>query len=152
MELDTCNSYACSQLLKGVVVLFVVFSNDNAHHVNTPVETIDHFCTSSEFAARFSKMAISKSEWKLIRQMCNILQLLHDVSQLVSTQTNTMIGMVIPAFNDLFDFLEEQEENETNHQIIQTAATQGLTVLCKYYAKTDSRPLYFAAVCKFHSY
>jgi hypothetical protein len=114
------------------------------------LQTIDYFCSGAEFSARFSHMAISKPEWKLIRQMCDILRPLRDVSHLVSSQTSSTIQTVIPAFNALFDFLEQQEELELNHQIVRTAASLGLAVLRKYYAKTDANPHYFAAVCELY--
>ena len=59
--------------------------------------------------------------------MCILLQPLADVSRLVSSQSTTTIQAVVPAFNDLFDYLEEQEENLANHEIIQITA--GFTFL-----------------------
>ncbi len=62
-----------------------------------------------------------------------------------------LISSVIPCIDDLVRVIDDFKDNPDNHPAVRSAAIRGLTILNKYYQKTDETFVYQIAMGTLYS-
>jgi hypothetical protein len=57
-----------------------------------------------------------------------------------------LISSVIPCIDQLVDAIDKFKDNVNNHAVVRSAAIRGLTILNKYYRKSDESYVYRIAM------
>jgi hypothetical protein len=57
-----------------------------------------------------------------------------------------LISSVVPRIDDLVRVIDDFKDNPDNHPAVRSAAIRGLTILNKYYQKTDETLVYRIAM------
>ena len=69
----------------------------------------------------------------------------------MQSSNDMLISAVIPRIDDLVRVINDFKDDESNHPAIRSAAIRGLTILNKYYQKTDKSFVYRTAMGTYYS-
>jgi hypothetical protein len=107
-------------------------------------------CERAQFnrrdGVRLRRYVLDDDEWLIIRQLEPILGLFLYVTKQVSQSSVPLIHTIIPFINTLFDALDDESANPSNHAAVRMAAKRGRLVLKKYYGYTDYASVYQIAM------
>ena len=78
-------------------------------------------------------------------------QTFHDISLEMQCAGVPLISSVIPCIDDLVHAIDSFADNVGNHPAVRAAAVWGLTILNKYYQKSDESYVYRIAMGMSHS-
>jgi hypothetical protein len=100
---------------------------------------------------KFGKIAIgylklSEEEWMLVNEMVNHLSIFDESTRLISGNSYPTLSLVMPAFIEMFTYIENQMKNSEVSLRIKEALTMSHKVLSKYYNFTDDSIFYIASV------
>ena len=70
------------------------------------------------------------------------MQAFHDISLEMQSAGVPLISSVIPRIDDLVRVIDDFKDNTANHPAVRSAAIRGLTILNKYYQKSDASFVY----------
>jgi hypothetical protein len=74
------------------------------------------------------------------------VQAFHDVSLEMQSAGVPLISSVIPRIDDLVRVIDDFKDKSDNHPAVRSAAIRGLTILNKYYQKSDESFVYRIAM------
>jgi len=87
---------------------------------------------------------LDDEEWSYLGKLASLLQQFEELTRQISGSKYPTLNRAMTVYNKLIDQLEDVIANEDN-PALKRAAEQGRTKLLKYYAKTDSTPVYAVA-------
>jgi hypothetical protein len=79
------------------------------------------------------------------------MQAFHDISLEMQSAGIPLISSVIPRIDDLVRVIDDFKDNSNNHPAVRSAAIRGLTILNKYYQKSDESFVYRIAMGTLYS-
>ncbi|KAF8232741.1 hypothetical protein L208DRAFT_1423064 [Tricholoma matsutake] len=98
-----------------------------------------------EYRKAIDVLTLSKMEWIITQQLCNILSVLKDVTQFFSHGTPNL-ATVIPAMDYINDHLIAHSKNCALSPTIKASLGLGKRTLNCYYSLTDSSEVYLIAM------
>ncbi|KAJ7231225.1 hypothetical protein C8J57DRAFT_1036550, partial [Mycena rebaudengoi] len=90
--------------------------------------------------------ALTPEQWKLAKQLCLVLQVFEDITQLFSQAEVPLVYEVIPMLEALKDELTNMRDDADLPTVIRIAAIAALLVIGKYYALSDDTEVYRIAI------
>ncbi|KAJ7841983.1 hypothetical protein B0H13DRAFT_1648942 [Mycena leptocephala] len=93
-----------------------------------------------------TEYALSESQWKLAKQLCEVLEIFEDITRLFSRAEVPFVYEVIPMLENLEDQLTNIRNDASLPDVIRIAAIAALIVVGKYYALTDDTEVYRIAI------
>ncbi|KAF8151169.1 hypothetical protein K438DRAFT_1623955, partial [Mycena galopus ATCC 62051] len=93
-----------------------------------------------------SEYALTPEQWKLAKQLCEVLIIFEDITKLFSRAEVPLIYEVIPMLEDLEDQLTNMSIDASLPTVIRIASIAALIVVGKYYALTDDTEVYRIAM------
>jgi hypothetical protein len=78
--------------------------------------------------------------------MISISQAFHDISIEMQSATIPLISDVIPRIDDLVRVIDDFKDDTGKHPAVRSAAVRGLTILNKYYQKSNESFVYRVAM------
>ncbi|EEB88987.1 hypothetical protein MPER_12970 [Moniliophthora perniciosa FA553] len=92
------------------------------------------------------KWKLTDGEWHLVESIIPLLEQFIFAAQHMQTNKRPLLFQVIEKMDTLNEILEEWVRDTSKPAVIRFGAAKGLTVLDKYYAKTDDSIMYRAAM------
>lgn len=120
---------------------------------------------NTDKSARLKRFKLRKEEWELLTQLepilsvniffcynfkclLQIIQHFLKATERMSQSKTPLLYQVVPIIDALTRMLEIASDNEALFPAVRAAATKGIAVLNKYYAKTDESIMYRCAMSK----
>lgn len=128
---------------------------------------IEDICTKKSVAMRYNThhLELSPEEWVILEELSPLLgvcatmhfaqsalltfdtlQAFHDISLEMQSSTIPLISSVIPRIDDLVRVIDDFKDDTSKHPAVRSAAIRGLTILNKYYQKSDESFVYRIAM------
>ena len=106
----------------------------------TPVRQL----TSSDPSLK--KYALSEAQWKLAKQLAEVLEIFYDITILFSKAEVPLVHEVIPMLEAMEHDLTVIRDSFELPVVIRIAAIAALLIISKYYALTDDNEVYRIAI------
>ena len=88
----------------------------------------------------------SDDEWKLLEEIMIHLKVFEESSRLLSGSKYPTLSLVMPAYIELFTYIENQMSRDEVSQMVKEALTDSHSILSKYYNFTDDSVYYLGSV------
>jgi len=91
-------------------------------------------------------LKLTTEEWDMVKQMITHLKGFEECTKLASGSHYVTLSMIMPAFIELFTYIESRTADNSVNERIKIALTKAHKILGKYYNFTDDSIYYLAAV------
>ena len=146
--------------------------NSKSHMIARAIHlrpAIEDICSKKSLVAQYKTrpLKLKREEWDILEQLSPLLgvctalffplarrriliystlQAFHDISIKMQEAGVPLISSVIPCIDQLVDAIDRFKDNIDNHAVVRSAAIRGLTILNKYYQKSDESYVYRIAM------
>jgi hypothetical protein len=131
---------------------------------------IEDICSKNSLVAQYNTrpLKLKREEWTILEQLSpllgvcyflihmhsrliSVLQAFCDMSVQMQSAHDTLISGVIPGMDRLVCVIDKYKDNIKIHSAVRSAAMRGLTILNKYYQKSDESFIYRIAMGMLYS-
>jgi len=85
---------------------------------------------------QISCLLLSQSEFQILEQLCQLLELVYEMSTTMCGSTYATAAKIIPAFNKLVDIMNDIATSDSEKPFIKATAKRIADTLIRYYSKT----------------
>jgi len=105
-------------------------------------------CNDEAYRPHFAQYDLNDEQCHEVKDLVKMLKVFKDITLVITSESEATLHHIVPAFNHLFDYLEQVRDDEGKSAHICLVVEQALVPLSKHYSRTDKCILLFIAVCE----